>query len=48
MKVDFNNLRVQTLNAYEALVEKLNDSIIRNNDSYARPNNFPYETNIKG
>ena len=37
MNIDFNNVRKQAVYAYEELVEKLNDAIIKD-DQYAKPN----------
>lgn len=49
MNVDFNNLRVQTCNLFDALVYKLNDAILKS-DQYAIPNEVynGQEINIKG
>lgn len=48
MKVDFNNLRRQAIYACDALTQKLNDAIIRNDDSYAKPNGYEWDVNLKG
>jgi hypothetical protein len=38
MNVDFNNLRRQACHAYDRLAEKLNDSILKGDPQYAKPN----------
>lgn len=38
MNIDFNNVRKQAMFAYEELCEKLNDSIIKNDDQHGEPN----------
>lgn len=38
MNVDFNNLRRQACNAYDRLAKKLNDSILKGEPQYAKPN----------
>ena len=50
MKVDFNNLRRQLVNSYEQLVDKLNNSIILENDQWAMPNDVSHghDINIQG
>ncbi len=45
MKLDFDNLRLQALNNYEALVEKLNDAVIKEDDYADLKGRF---VNIKG
>jgi len=50
MQVDFNNVRKQAIYAYESLVSKLNYSIIRDDEQYAKPNDVWHGqiVNIKG
>lgn len=50
MKVNFNNVRKQAVYAYEGLVEKLNSSIIKTDDQYAKPNGVWHgqDVNLKG
>lgn len=48
MKVNFNNLRKQAIYACDALTDKLNSAIIRNEDEYAKPNGYDYTQNLKG
>lgn len=50
MKINFNNVRKQALYRYDALVEKLNAAIIRNDDNYAKPNDIrhDHDVNLKG
>lgn len=49
MKVNFNNLRKQSVYAYEKLVKELNASIVRD-DQWAKPNCIHHnqQVNIKG
>lgn len=49
MKVNFNNLRKQSVYAYEKLVNELNSAIIKD-DQWARPNDVRHgqDINIKG
>ena len=49
MKVNFNNLRKQSVYAYEKLVKELNASIVKG-DQYAKPNAIYHDqqVNIKG
>jgi len=47
MNINFNNLRKQAILKYNALVKKLNQSIIREN-LYSKPNEHDYEVNING
>lgn len=50
MRVDFNNVRRQALYRYDDLTEKLNQSIIRTDDEWARPNDVRHgqSINLKG
>lgn len=48
MKVNFNNVRKRALIRFNELTNKLNESIIKNDDQYARPNDFNREINLKG
>jgi hypothetical protein len=50
MKVNFNNVRKQSLYRYDNLVNKLNAAIIRNDDQYAKPNDVHHgqDVNLRG
>lgn len=47
MTVNFNNVRKQAIYAHDKLIEKLNHSIIKNDEQYAEPNGEDYG-NLKG
>lgn len=50
MKVNFNNVRKQALYRHDALVNSLNEAIIKNDDQYATPNDayHGHSVNLKG
>lgn len=48
MKVNFNNVRKRALIRFNELTNRLNESIIRNDDQHAKPNDFNREVNLKG
>jgi len=50
MKVNFNNLRRQAYHGIQGLTDKLNKSIIKNNDQYAIPNDVYHgqQVNLEG
>lgn len=48
MNVNFNNLRKQAVYAMDSLTEKLNQSIIKTNNEYAKPNGCDWDVNLKG
>lgn len=41
-------VRKRALIRFNELTEKLNESIIQNDDNYAKPNGFNHEVNLKG
>lgn len=49
MKVNFNNVRKQSLYRYDELAKRLNSAIIKNDDQWAQPNDIYHgPINIKG
>jgi hypothetical protein len=47
MEINFNNVRKQAIYSYERLVEKLNSSLIKE-QQWAKPNDVKWEVDITG